>query len=195
MKSVMLYFGSFNPVHKGHIAIAEYVLGNNLADELWFVVSPQNPLKPDVRLLDEKYRLEMISLAIFGSQFPDRMETCDIEFTMPRPSYTIDTLRVLKDACPNLRFSLLFGSDLIDQFPRWKEWDEIKNNYDIYIYPRSGYPVKNADPAFNVLTGAPYFDYSSTEVREAGTGGAEKMLHPDVLRYLNDNDLWKIIKK
>lgn len=196
MLSVTLYFGSFNPIHKGHIAIAEYVLSENIADELWFVVSPQNPLKPAGMLINEDDRLEMVRLAISDSPFAGRMKACDIEFSLPRPSYTVDTLRALEERYPDTEFSVLVGSDILGQFMQWKEWGRLIEGYDFYVYPRRGYgpgpmPGELLDK-FTILYGAPYFDFSSTAIRDAlSGGGAEDMLPGKVYEYIKEHNLWK----
>lgn len=190
MKSVMLYFGSFNPVHRGHIAVAEYVLEKGLCEEIWFVVSPKNPLKQEDILIDENDRLEMVGLAVAASACPDRMKAVDIEFELPKPSYTIDTLRVLQKLYPATVFSLLLGSDIAGQFHLWKEWETLLSDYHIYMYPRRGY--KPDDGRFIMLEDAPYFDYSSTEVRQALGEGRDvsDMLAPEVYNYIKKKRLW-----
>ena len=187
----MLYFGSFNPIHKGHVAIAEFVLDEKLADEVWFVVSPKNPLKNSDILIDECDRLEMVRLAIAGSRYPERLKASDIEFALPKPSYTIDTLRVLQQTYPGINFSLLFGSDITGQFHLWKEGKSILENFNVFVYPRSGYANHDLDNA-QLLAGAPYFDYSSTEIRDALRDGREirEMLPPHVYDYIKKKRLW-----
>lgn len=191
MKSVILYFGSFNPVHKGHMAVAERVLEGGLCDEVWFVVSPQNPLKRDGSLIGKEDRLEMVRLATATSRFPERMKACDAEFSMPRPSYTVDTLERLRALYPDVKFSLLAGSDIPQQITQWKEWRTLLDDYDIYVYPRRGYPVPAAGGAFIPLEGAPFEDYSSTEVRRALTGGEGGDMVPDAVgKYIERRGLW-----
>lgn len=191
MKSVMLYFGSFNPIHKGHIAVAEWILEQGRCDEVWFVVSPQNPLKAKELLIDEKKRFNMVELAISGSKLHDRMRACDIEFDMPRPSYTIDTLTALSNKYKEIRFSILVGSDIVGQIEKWREWQKISNNYTIYVYPRRGYPLDRADRRFVALENAPYEDFSSTQVRESlYQCGATGMVPECVKEYIKEHDLW-----
>lgn len=192
MKSVMLYFGSFNPVHNGHIAIAEWILEHEICNELWFVVSPQNPLKPLGGLIGEQHRLEMVKLAISDSRYPERMRACDIEFEMPKPSYTIDTLTVLSQTFPNLEFSLLVGSDIVEQIEKWKDWKKLLNNYKIYVYPRRCYVHSDKGGRFILLKGAPYKDFSSTEVREALRREQQSGMMPtSVGEYIKQHKLWK----
>lgn len=196
MASVMLYFGSFNPVHNGHMAIAEYVLRKDVAGELWFVVSPRNPLKPQGMLIDERDRLEMVRIAIAGSEFSGRMKACDVEFGLPKPSYTVDTLGVLENEYPENEFSLLVGSDIMPQFEKWKEWRKLLDNYKIYVYPRRGYCENDIPPSLKgrviLLEGAPLYDYSSTEIRNAITHGGpvEGMIPPAVGLYIKTHSLW-----
>lgn len=196
MKSVILYFGSFNPIHKGHIAVAEWVLEHDFCDELWFVVSPQNPLKEQSGLIGEQHRLNMIELVIADSHYADRMHTCDVEFGMPKPSYTIDTLRALSAIYPNIEFSLLAGSDIVEQIENWKEWQKLLSDYKIFIYPRRYCKRDDKDGKFILLDEAPYKDYSSTEVRRAlQTGGCRDidMMPKSVMEYIDEYELWKTI--
>ena len=197
MKAVLLYFGSFNPVHKGHIAVAEWVLAQGVCNELWFVVSPQNPLKTDGSLIGETDRLAMVELAIDVSKYPHRMKTCDVEFSMPRPSYTIDTLRELSVRYPDVEFSILVGSDIVGQIEYWKEWHTLLKNYKVYVYPRRGYEMPDRDDKrFIQLLGAPLEDYSSTEVRQALEENGNSDMIPDVVKkYIKNTGLWKTVMK
>ena len=197
MKAVLLYFGSFNPVHKGHIAVAEWVLAQGVCNELWFVVSPQNPLKTDGSLIGETDRLAMVELAIDVSKYPHRMKTCDVEFSMPRPSYTIDTLRELSVRYPDVEFSILVGSDIVGQIEYWKEWRTLLENYKVYVYPRRGYEMPDKDDKrFIQLLGAPLEDYSSTEVRQALEENGNSDMIPDVVKkYIKNTGLWKTVMK
>ena len=196
MHSVILYFGSFNPVHKGHMAVAEWILEQGLCNEVWFVVSPQNPLKRDGSLIGEEERLAMVRLAASASRYLRRMRACDVEFSLPRPSYTVDTLSVLTERYPDTTFSLLVGSDIPGQITQWKEWRKLLDNYKIYVYPRRGYPAPAADCGFTVLEGAPFEDYSSTEVRTALTEGGGDDMVPDVVKeYIKTQGLWNTGKR
>lgn len=196
MRSVTLYFGSFNPVHKGHVAVAEWILDREISDEVWFVVSPRNPLKEAGLLIGEEHRLAMVSLAVEDSPYAGRMRACDVEFTMPRPSYTIDTLDTLGKLYPETRFSVLMGSDILGQIEQWKEWNKILDNYKIYVYPRRGYPADEADPRFEILQCAPYKDFSSTQAREHIVGnGDARMLPRKVKEYIKSHRLWTIMEK
>lgn len=194
MRRVVLYFGSFNPIHKGHVAVAERVLERGLCDEVWFVVSPQNPLKPKAELIDEHHRLNMVRLAAEASRYPDRMKVCDVEFDMPRPSYTIDTLEELGRRWQEVQFAMLVGTDIVGQIERWKRWEEIVSRYKIYVYPRRGY-VGDGDARFEALEGEPFEDCSSTEVRRALAEGDSDMIAEPVKNYIKEHQLWITQKK
>ena len=189
----MLYFGSFNPVHNGHTALAEWVVGEGLCDELVMVVSPQNPLKPNSMLAPETDRFEMAELACAASKYPDRIKPSVVEFLLDRPSYTIDTLRWLEENFgAQMEFSILMGTDLVNTLDRWKEYESIVARYPIYVYPRRGHEVEKFADRIHFLAGAPQFDYSSTEVRRTlQTGGdASRMVAPAVLGYIRQKGLW-----
>ena len=130
-----LFFGSFNPVHIGHLAIANYLVEFGNIDQLWFVVSPHNPHKKKENLLHDYDRLEMMQIAIRNEH---RFRVCDVEFRLPKPSYTIDTLTHLSEKYPDHSFSIIMGSDNIVNFHRWKNYDQILKNYGILVYPRPG---------------------------------------------------------
>ena len=135
MSKTGLFFGSFNPVHIGHLAIANYFVEFTDLDQLWFVVSPQNPLKKKSTLLNDHHRLHLLELAINDSPL---FRISDIEFKLPKPSYTINTLTYLKEKFPKRKFSLIMGSDGLDSFSKWKNFQIILDNYEIYVYPRPG---------------------------------------------------------
>jgi len=193
MKEVMLYFGSFNPIHKGHTAIAEYAVEHGLCDEAVMIVSPRNPLKEAPQLADEVHRLSMAEIACAASRFPDRIKASAVEFLLDRPSYTVATLRFLDENFGGqMHFSILMGSDLIRSFDRWREYEYILDRYPIYVYPRRGEPIDRFADRVTVLEDAPQYDYSSTSVRETlETGGdASAMLCEGVLRYIRKHNLW-----
>jgi nicotinate-nucleotide adenylyltransferase len=161
--NITLYFGSFNPIHTGHLIIANHVANLPEVDQLWFVVSPQNPFKHSSSLLNEYHRLHLVQTAIKDDL---RLKAVDIEFRLPRPSYTADTLAFLADKYPQHRFLLLMGSDSYQNLDNWKNPDFIRNNYKILVYNRPGMelpesPGQNVD----VLT-APLLDISSTYIRK-----------------------------
>lgn len=163
MPRIGLYFGSFNPVHSGHLAIAEYMLEHAPVDEIWFVLSPQNPLKnPDVLWSEEK-RFDLLKSAI-GER--SKMSVCTIEWDMPRPSYTIDTLKRLSETYANTEFSIIMGADSLQSIEQWKSFENILNRYKIFVYPRPNV-VPNAHfkhPNVTIFD-APLMDISSTQIR------------------------------
>lgn len=189
---VALYFGSFNPVHIGHQQLAEYLIDNNLVDEVWFVISPCNPLKNQTDLLDEYIRLDMLMLAIKDQP---KFKVCDVEFTMSVPSYSIDTLHELSVQFPNHQFSLIIGSDNALVFDQWKSPQQIQDEYPVLVYPRSGHDfneVSHKYPSMQLLD-TPYYDISSTQIRELISlkKDATKWLHPSVYQFIIENNLYK----
>ncbi|MEA4841040.1 MAG: nicotinate (nicotinamide) nucleotide adenylyltransferase [Bacteroidales bacterium] len=158
------YGGSFNPIHKGHLALGDHLILNDLVDECWYVVSPQNPLKKTADPTDAAHRLKMVSKALEGHP---GCSASDIEFHLPLPSYTVQTLRYAADKYPEREFVLLIGSDNLDLFTRWKEYDFLLANFDILVYPRPGF--SNRIPAgwnrMKMLDGQ-LMDISSTEIRK-----------------------------
>ena len=156
-----LFFGSFNPIHVGHVGIARYLLTEGLCDEVWFIVSPCNPFKVDRFLLPEAERLEIVKAAIRNDT---RMKACDVEFTMPKPSYTVDTLRLLFEKYPGRKFVLVIGEDNVSAFPKWKDSRWILENCPMFVYPRSGERA-NLLPGMRLVQ-APLFPLSATEIRE-----------------------------
>ncbi len=193
MKRMMLYFGSFNPVHKGHIALAEYVVEHDLADETALVVSPQSPYKDAAALAPEIDRFEMAEIACAASKYPERIKPSAIEFLLPRPSYTIDTLRHLEEVCgTEMKFSILMGGDQIAALDGWKEYEKVLE-YPLYVYPRRGERVEKHRDRIVLLEDAPLQDFSSTEVRAAIERGEDtsRMLAPGVAEYIRSKGLWR----
>jgi len=159
-----LLFGSFNPVHTGHLAIASYMVEFTALDKVWFVVSPHNPLKNKESLLDDHLRLKMVELAIAND---DRFEVSDIEFSLLQPSFTIDTLQHLQKKYPKNNFSIIMGSDGLVTFDKWKKYREIIARYERYIYPRSNTPENYLlRPENAIVVDAPLLDISSSMIRE-----------------------------
>ena len=161
---VGLYFGSFNPIHHGHLIIASHVVNTTETDQVWFVVSPQNPLKNTKSLLNEHHRKLLVELAVEND---DRLRCSAIEFKLPRPSYTIDTLAYLSETYPQHTFHIIMGSDSFKNLPKWKNFQKILNDYPLFIYERPGFPVKQSE-----LTGsikkfdAPLLQISATFIRK-----------------------------
>jgi len=162
---VGLYFGSFNPVHIGHMAIANYMVEYTDLQQIWFVVSPQNPLKAKNTLLADYQRYELVSRAI-GNNIKFRVS--NIEFSMPKPSYTIDTLTYISEKYPNHKFSIIMGSDNILTLNKWKNYEQILQYYKIYIYPRSDFQLENVEVKGNFeIANAPQMEISSSFIRQA----------------------------
>ena len=191
-KQVGIFSGSFNPVHIGHLILANYMLESTYLDEVWFVVTPHNPLKKVDSLLGDCIRLEMTRLAV--KDF-DRLLVSDIEFDMPKPSYTIETLTKLKAVNPGLEFTLLIGSDNWTKFPQWKDNERLTKEFKILIYPRLGEDVRiNNTYAENVrLVNAPVVEISSTFIRESIRAGKDirAFLPNRVYDYILSNKLYK----
>ncbi len=159
-----LYFGSFNPIHTGHCIIANHVISNTLLEQLWFVVSPQNPLKAIASLLNEYHRLHLVQLAIEGEPL---LRASDIEFQLPRPSYTIDTLTYLEEKYPAHSFAVILGSDSFQNLKKWKNYNLLIQRYDMYVYLRPGFEIEIA-PYKNIkIIDAPLLQISSTHIRES----------------------------
>lgn len=165
MKRVGLFFGSFNPVHIGHLVIANYMANFTELEEVWFVVSPQNPFKEKKSLANMYDRLEMVNLAIENS---DKLRASDIEFHLPQPSYTIDTLTHLSERYPNHEFVLIMGEDNLAGLHKWKNADILLRDYKIAVYPRPGYDGGKLKKHPSVtVTDTPLMELSSTFIRKA----------------------------
>ena len=184
-----LYFGSFNPIHVGHLIIAQTLFQRGGLDQVWFVVSPQNPFKKQESLAHEHDRLRMVELAI-DDNFQFRAS--DVEFRMPRPSYTIDTLTYLSDKYPQHQFSLFLGSDNLNHFHKWKNHQAILDNYPILVYPRPG-EVKTLDHPGVTYLDAPLLDISATFIRQSIQEGLSvRYLLPErVEGYIADKKLYE----
>lgn len=161
--STGLFFGSFNPIHNGHIAIARYLLENGYCENVWFIVSPQNPWKVDSTLLDERKRLQIVEKAV---EKEERMEASDFEFSMPRPSYTYQTLEALQAKYPAMDFSLIIGGDNLQRFHLWKNYREVLADFPLIVYPRPGILIPEITGANMTIVDAPLTDISSTEIRD-----------------------------
>jgi len=165
MKKTGLLFGSFNPIHIGHLMIAGFMYEFSDLDELWFVVSPLNPLKEKKTLLPDHHRLEMVNRAIENDT---RFKSCNIEFKLPRPSYTINTLTYLQDKYPNREFVIISGTDIFPTFHKWKNYEKLLEFYSFYVYPRPGSENHELTrhPSVKIFE-APMVEISASFIREA----------------------------
>jgi len=161
---VGLFFGSFNPVHVGHLIIANHFLEFSELQEVWFVVSPHNPLKEEKSLLHEDLRLKMVKAAVSGN---GKLSACDVEFDLPRPSYTINTLNYLKSKHPWYDFYIIMGSDSFNGIKKWKDYKSILSNFPVYIYKRREFPVQSIIKyATTHSFDFPFLDISATYIRD-----------------------------
>ena len=159
-----LFFGSFNPVHNGHLIIANYMLENSDLEQVWMVLSPQNPFKQNNTLLNEYHRLYLMQLAIEGEQ---HIKAVDIEFKLPKPSYTINTLAYLEEKYPMHEFSIIMGADSLQNVEKWKSGDVIIKRYPIYVYNRPGIEIHNTPAQANIIrTESPLIEISSSMLRK-----------------------------
>jgi nicotinate-nucleotide adenylyltransferase len=187
---VGLYFGSFNPIHIGHLIVAQAVLEQAGLDEVWFVVSPQNPLKKNKNLLHEFDRYDMVNLAIEDN---DRFKVSDIEFNMPRPSYTIDTLTYLSEKHQGQRFKLIIGGDNMAIMPKWKNSEKIIEDFGLIVYPRPGSESVNTVQHRNIsYINAPLLDISATYIRKCirQNKSIQYLMPEKVSRFIYDRKLY-----
>lgn len=189
--NIGLYFGSFNPIHIGHLIIANHVYTNTNLDKIWFVVSPHNPLKESSSLLNEYDRLHLVELAIKDN---DNFKASNIEFSLPRPSFTIDTLTYLNEKFPKDHFSVIMGSDSIQNIKKWKNYEMLLKNYPLYIFMRPGFEVPSDLPnaQLNILD-APLLEISATHIRnQIKNGKSIKYLVTDeVEKAVLENNYYK----
>ena len=184
-----LYFGSFNPIHIGHLIIASHIIEHSDLDKIWFVVSPQNPLKPSSTLLNEYHRLNMVRLA---TENDSRFKASDVEFKLPKPSFTIDTLTYLSEKHPKYQFFVIMGSDSYQNLSKWKNHELILSNYSIIVYNRPNYETNEQKEGIYVQN-APLLDISSTLIRNnIKQGKSIKYLVADVVfEELMNNKYYK----
>ncbi len=186
-----LFFGSFNPIHIGHMAIANYLVAFSEMKELWFVISPQSPFKQKTNLLNNYQRMEMVQLAI-ADDF--RFRASDIEFHLPTPSYTIDTLTYLKEKYPKRNFALIMGADNLYHFHKWKNHEQLRDNFPIYVYPRPGIS-KDECPEFPNLhyVDAPIMEISASFIRNSIRQNKDirHYLPPKVWDLIDDLNFYK----
>lgn len=192
MNRVGLLLGSFNPVHNGHLAIARHALIAESLSEIWFVVSPHNPLKEMGNLAPEAHRLKMVEIALQGSNLP--MSPCSIEFGMPRPSFTIDTLFELRKVYPDYRFYPIIGSDSLASIEKWKDFSRLLSEFEVLVYPREGFNFIALAERYGVKPiHAPLFNVSSTHIRESIQKGNDcsALVPAGVLNYIISNRLYQ----
>ena len=186
-KQIGLFFGSFNPIHIGHLIIGNHLVEHSSMDELWFVVTPQNPFKQKHSLLDNYSRLEMVHLAV---EEYEKLRPSDIEFNLPQPNYTANTLAYLEEKYPNFTFSLIMGEDNLKSFHKWKNYQHILNNYVIYVYPRisEGSIPEEFENHLNIRKiEAPIIELSATFIRQEIKEGrnVRPLLSPKVWNFID----------
>lgn len=185
---VGLYFGSFNPIHIGHLIIANQLVENSDLDQIWFVVTPHNPFKKKTSLLDNYQRLEMVFLA---TKDYDKLQPCDIEFNLPQPNYTVNTLIHLKEKHPTHDFSIIMGEDNLKSFHKWKNYEVILEDYQVYVYPRISEGIVETQftnhPKISRVD-APIIELSSTMIRNSikAQKNVKPLLSPEVWRYIDE---------
>ncbi|MBK9582300.1 MAG: nicotinate-nucleotide adenylyltransferase [Saprospiraceae bacterium] len=187
-----LFFGSFNPVHIGHMIIANHMIQYTDLKEIWMVVSPHNPLKSKASLAKDSDRLHLVQLAIDDNP---HIKASNIEFSLPVPSYTIDTLIHLQEKYPKREFCLIMGGDNVESLPKWKNYELLLQNYDIYVYERSGYNTTLAEdnPRIKIVKNVPMMDISATFIRNAirDKKSIQYLVPEKVFDYLDGSQMYK----
>ena len=174
-----LYFGSFNPVHVAHLIIANHILNETDIEKVWFVVSPQNPFKSEAGLLNEYHRLHLVKTA---TERDNRIKATDIEFTLPKPSYTVNTLAYLAEKHPEHNFCIIMGSDSFQNLNKWKNYEAIIKSYPIYVYRRPGFEIENTVHADVHIVEAPLLQLSATYIRKCiAEGKSIRYMLPDAV--------------
>jgi len=189
-----LYFGSFNPIHIGHLIIANHILNEAGIEKIWFVVSPLNPFKEPENLMNEYERFHLVQKAIENDT---RVKATDIEFSLPRPSYTVHTLAYLKEKYPEHSFSIIMGSDGFQNLEKWKNVEVIVENYPVIIYKRPGFEVNNKLNAKITVMNAPLLEISSTHIRELIRSGKsiKYMVPPGVEEEIMASGFFKKLQR
>tara|TARA_B000000565_G_C23780811_1_gene375903 strand:+ start:2861 stop:3430 length:570 start_codon:yes stop_codon:yes gene_type:complete len=178
-----LFFGSFNPMHIGHKIIASYFVGFSDLEKILFIVSPQNPLKQKRTLLDQHHRLQIIRADVEDNP---KLDVSDIEFNMPQPSYTIDTLVRLSEKHPENEYVLIMGADNLKNFHKWKNYEQILEDYSIYVYPRHAYEVEGTHKNIHLIEGVPQMEISASFIRKSIKEGKD-------ISYMMSEKAWKYI--
>jgi nicotinate-nucleotide adenylyltransferase len=159
---VGLYFGSFNPIHVGHLIIARHILNEHYVDQVWFILSPQNPLKQQSSLLNEYHRQHLVQLCLEGES---KMKCSTIEFKLPKPSFTIDTLVHLKEKYSTYSWQIILGSDSLQNITKWKNSEKLLKDYKFLVYKRPGFTENHIQQNNIQILEAPLLDISSTQIR------------------------------
>lgn len=191
MKNIGLFFGSFNPIHVGHLIIAEFMATRTDLDQVWFVISPHNPLKERSTLARDYDRLHMVQIAIDDNP---RLRASNIEFSLPKPSYTIDTMTYLHEKYPEYRFSLIMGEDNLRTIYKWKNYRLLLERYPIHLYRRTGAEEAPDYPGADIrYYDAPLLDISSTFIRQSLASGQSirYLVHEKVYEYLDGSNLYR----
>ncbi|MGG8495367.1 nicotinate (nicotinamide) nucleotide adenylyltransferase [Tenacibaculum sp. TC6] len=192
-KKIGLYFGTFNPIHIGHLIIANHMVENSDLDEIWMVVTPHNPFKKKSSLLDNHHRLEMVYLA---TKEYDKIQPSDIEFKLPQPNYTINTLTHIAEKYPDNAFSIIMGEDNLKSFHKWKNYEAILDDYQVYVYPRISEGAIETEfdkhPKIHRVN-APIVEISSTMIRNAikAGKGVRPLLSSNVWNYIDEMNFYK----
>ena len=193
MKNIGLYFGTFNPIHVGHLIIANHMVEHSDLDEIWMVVTPHNPFKKKSTLLDNHHRLEMVYLA---TKDYDRINPSDVEFKLPQPNYTVNTLSHISEKYPNYNFSIIMGEDNLKSFHKWKNYEVILEDYQVYVYPRISEGIIetqfNNHPKINRVE-APIVQISSTMIRNGvkENKNIQPLVDKEVWKYVDEMNFYK----
>jgi nicotinate-nucleotide adenylyltransferase len=193
MKTIGLYFGTFNPFHIGHLIIANHLAEHTDLDEVWLVITPQSPFKKKNNMLENHHRFEMVYRA---TESYDKLKPCDVEFKLPQPNYTAKTLAELKDTYPNKDFALIMGEDNLVNFHKWKNYEEILKHHKLYICPRMTeaiIPKRFQNCKTVVMTDTPVMEISSTLIRNMITSGknVQPLLQHKVWEYIDEMNFYK----
>lgn len=195
--AVGLYGGSYNPLHRGHLAVARHAVESGVLSQVWLTVSPENPFKHEAQMAPAADRLAMAELGVRDVGLSDIVKVSDVELSMPRPSYTIDTLRLLAERYPEVDFKVVIGADNVADFHKWKDWERIVSDYGVVVYPRPGYELERIPFPCVVLEGCPESDASSTEVRRLVRDGDVcreqllRLVEPSVAEYILSSHLYE----